>query len=69
MPFDSDGNLILPKDVQMEFESIRRFRQFHFTGVVVSCPRCHYEWERRSRRAGRVHCYRCNSHVRVGEIE
>lgn len=69
--FDQNGLLILPEGARIEFErNSKRIRNLkRRTGVYVSCPGCGHEWERASRKEGRIRCHRCKSTIKVDKIE
>ena len=75
MSFDQDGMLVLPEGSKIEFERNRTRliykRRSKRTGVFIRCPNpaCEFEWERASRKEGKIRCHKCNSTIWVEKIE
>jgi ribosomal protein S27E len=63
--------LILPEGVKIEFarNRTRLINRRMRTGVFVTCPACGYEWERGSRKEGKIRCHKCGITIQVERIE
>jgi ribosomal protein S27E len=63
--FDSNGNLILRKGAIETFQTEMRRK----TGIMVRCPKCGHQWERMTRKAGKVRCHSCGKRIELEALE
>lgn len=69
--FDCEGNLILPKWTSELFDEEAKHLSRHKSagiGIIVSCPKCGYKWERMSE-TGKARCSSCRKQFYLEDLK